>query len=98
MTRTTAWCLRKNWSSLAGRILYKSSVSRDLKKIAPNDVDRILKQIRTVLGENPLSGEQLHGDFKGLFKLRIGEYRVVYAFSGDDLLILRIRNRGKAYE
>ncbi len=80
------------------RILYKSSVSRDLKKIASKDVDRILKQIRTVLGENPQSGERLHGDFEGLLKLRIGEYRVVYAISGDDVVVLRIRHRAKAYE
>jgi mRNA interferase RelE/StbE len=82
---------------LTSRILYKSSVSRDLRKIAPKDVDRILKQIRTVLGENPQSGEQLHGDFEGLLKLRVGEYRVVYALSGDDIVVLMIRHRAKAY-
>ena len=83
---------------MTGRILYKSSVSRDIKKIAPQDVDRVLKQIRGVLGDDPQSGEQLHGDFEGLFKLRVGEYRVVYALSGSDVVVLRIRHRGKAYE
>ena len=64
MTRTTGWCRRKNWSSLTGKILYKSSVSRDLRKFAPKDVTRILNQIRMVLGEDLHSGEQLHGDFE----------------------------------
>ena len=82
---------------MTGRILYKSSVSRDLRKIAPKDVDRILSQIRMVLGEDPQSGEQLHGDFEGLLKLRIGDYRVVYALSGNDVVVLRIRHRSKAY-
>ena len=83
---------------MTSRILYKSSVSRDLRKIAPKDVGRILNQIRMVLGEDPQSGEQLHGDFEGLLKLRIGEYRVMYARSGSDVLILRIRHRSKAYD
>lgn len=83
---------------MTSRILYKASVSGDLKKIAPKDVDRILKQIRMVLGEDPQSGGRLHGEFEGLFKLRIGEYRVVYALSGDDVVVLRIRHRSKAYD
>lgn len=82
---------------MTGRILYKSSVRRDLKKISPKDVDRILKQLRTALGEDSQSGERLHGEFEGLLKLRIGEYGVVYALSGDDAVVLRIRHRSKAY-
>ena len=83
---------------MTSKILYKSSVSRDLKKIAPRDVVRILSQIRTILGDNPQSGERLHGDFEGLLKLRIGEYRIVYALSGNDVVVLRIRHRSKAYD
>ncbi|MDE1852872.1 MAG: type II toxin-antitoxin system RelE/ParE family toxin [Thaumarchaeota archaeon] len=83
---------------MTSKILYKSSVSRDLKKIAPRDVVRILSQIRTILGDDPQSGERLHGDFEGLLKLRIGEYRIAYALSGNDVAVLRIRHRSKAYD
>ena len=82
---------------MPGRILYKSSVGRDIKKIASKDVQRILRRIRVDLGENPRSGEPLHGEFEGLFKLRVGDYRVIYTLSGQDVLVLRIRQRGKAY-
>jgi mRNA-degrading endonuclease RelE of RelBE toxin-antitoxin system len=34
---------------------------------------------------------------KGYFKLRIGDYRVVYSKKQDAVLILRIRNRSKVY-
>ncbi len=97
MTRTTEWSRRKNWSRLTSRILYKSSIGRDLKKISPKDKERILRQIRTTLVENPMVGEPLHGEFEGLFKLRVGDYRVIYALSGQDVLVLRVRHRGKAY-
>ena len=82
---------------MTGRVLYKSSVARDLKKIEPKDKQRILVQIEHTLGEDPKKGEALHGEFDGLFKLRVGDYRVVYALAGQDVLVLRIRHRSKAY-
>ncbi|PSN87628.1 hypothetical protein B9Q03_10285 [Candidatus Marsarchaeota G2 archaeon OSP_D] len=80
------------------KIFYKSSVSRDLKEIDPNDVDRILHQIRSSLGKNPRAGEPLHGEFAGLYKLRVGDYRVIYAISGRDVIVLRVGHRSRAYK
>ena len=80
------------------RVRYKASVRRDLKKIPQNIVERILRQIRNILGNDPRSGEALHGEFTGLFKLRIGDYRVIYALLGEDVLVLRIRHRSEAYQ
>jgi len=82
---------------LAGRILYKSSVSRDLKKIAPRDVEKILRETRAVLGGNPNAGTALSGEFKGLFRIRVGDYRVIYTVVDGDVLVLRIAHRNKVY-
>jgi mRNA interferase RelE/StbE len=82
---------------LSGRIQYKSSVRHDLKNIAAKDSKRILREIGTVLGPNPRAGEPLAGEFRGLFRLRIGNYRVIYALAGKDVIVLRIRHRGKVY-
>ncbi len=82
---------------MTGRILYKSSVSRDLKKINPKDTVRILREIRTTLGEDSNRGEALLGEFKGLFKVRVGDYRVIYAVVDGDVLVLRIGHRSKVY-
>jgi mRNA interferase RelE/StbE len=82
---------------MVGKILYKSSVRHDLKQIDPKNVERVLREIRTVLGENPRSGEPLHGEFEGLYKLRVGDYRVVYALIREDVLVLRIGHRRKVY-
>ena len=82
------------------RIEYKSSVSRDLRQLDKETANKILSQIDEILSSNPGVGERLHGEFAGLFKLRLGEYRVIYARirTKDRVLILRIRHRGKAYE
>jgi mRNA interferase RelE/StbE len=82
---------------LAGRILYKSSVSHDFKKITPKDAERILKEIRATLGNEPNAGEALAGEFKGLFKIRVGDYRVIYTVVGGDFLALRIGHRSEVY-
>lgn len=82
---------------MASKVLYKASVRHDLKKITRGDQERILHQIGETLAGNPMSGEPLHGEFAGLFKLRVGDYRVVYALVGKDVLVLRIRHRSKAY-
>ena len=79
------------------KILYKSSVGRDLKHMDSRSRERLLGEIRNLLSENPRLGEPLHGEFQSLYKLRIGDYRVIYTFAGEDVLVLRIRHRSKAY-
>ena len=83
---------------MAAKVLYKASVRRDLEKINHKNVERILRETRNVLWKNPRSGEALHGEFAGLYKLRIGDYRVIYALLEQDVLVLRIRRRRRAYE
>lgn len=81
------------------KIEYKSSVRRDLKLIDKKTVTRILSEISEMLSTSPKTGELLHGEFAGLYKLRLGEYRVIYSIIGNEsVLVLRIRHRSKAYE
>ena len=82
---------------MTAKVLYKASVAKDLRKINPSDKQRILRHIEEALGGEPRSGEALHGEFVGLFKFRVGDYRVVYALAGEDVLVLRIRHRSRAY-
>ena len=82
---------------MPSEIRYKSSVARDLKQIAPSDKQRILDKIRETLSTDPRAGEPLRGEFEGMYKMRVGDYRVVYALVGSDVLVLRIRHRSSAY-
>ena len=82
---------------MAGKVLYKSSVRHDLRQIPRPEQERILHHIRENLVVNPRGGEPLRGEFEGLYKLRVGDYRVIYALVGADVLVLRIRHRSKAY-
>jgi mRNA interferase RelE/StbE len=82
---------------LACLIEYKSSVAHDLKNLDKAVALRLVKELEEALSCDPDCGEALTGQFKGLFKLRIGDYRVVYSKKQGGVLVLRIRNRSKAY-
>jgi len=81
---------------LARRIEYKSSVFHDLKQLDTGIAKRVLDELEDTLSSEPNCGEALKGQFKGLFKLRMGDYRVIYSKTKDSVLILRISHRNKA--
>ena len=83
---------------MACKIEYKYSVSRDLRHLDKNIAKRILKDTEGTLASDPAAGIPLTGQFKGLLKLCIGDYRVIYSKTGDGVLILRIGPRNKVYD
>ena len=52
------------------------------------------------LKENPLRGEKMHGEISGKYKLRVGDYRIVYKFDSKQSLveILKIEHRQGIYK
>ena len=83
---------------MAYNVVYKKSVYRDLKKLSKPDAKRILDLIETELIKKPGSDPMLKGQFAGLRKYRIGDYRVIYTQLGSDILILRIGDRKNVYK
>ncbi len=82
---------------LACKVSYKSSVFNDLKNIDKPTAKRILDTIEKKLACDPGKGIPLEGKFKGLFKYRIGSYRVIYSKIGEGILVLRVGHRKKVY-
>jgi len=83
---------------LAYNIVYKKSVQRDLKRLSKAEARRVLNQIEEGLSENADTYPVLKGQFTGLRKYRIGDYRVINAILGDDVLVLRIGHRKEVYK
>jgi mRNA interferase RelE/StbE len=78
----------------------KSSVEKDLKKIAKSQIARILNKISEVLSKDPEKGKALKDNLEGLYSYRIGDYRVIYSIIEKDktVLILRIGHRKDVYD
>jgi mRNA interferase RelE/StbE len=83
---------------LAYSVAYKKSVQRDLKKLPRSEVRRVLDQIEEELSKNAESYSVLKGRFVGLRKYRVGDFRVIYAVLGNDVVILRIGHRKDVYK
>ena len=79
------------------KIAFKKSVARDLKKIEKKQADAILKKIEDGLPQKAETFPFLTGQFSGLRKFRVGDYRVIYSIIGETVLILRISQRLEAY-
>lgn len=78
-------------------IVYKASVRGDLARIDPVQRQRIRAGIERGLRSDGHDGEALRGPFAGLYRLRVGAYRVIYARVNTDYLVLRIAHRRNVY-
>ena len=64
----------------------------DFKRIEIHHQKRILKTIRKRLGTDPEKcGRPLRGDLKGLWKLRVGEFHVIYEIQKEQVVVYVIK-------
>ncbi|HEX7677562.1 MAG TPA: type II toxin-antitoxin system RelE/ParE family toxin [Thermoanaerobaculia bacterium] len=71
--------------------------SRELRRLDRQVAVRIVDRIERDLASPDLRPLPLSGPFEGLFKLRVGDYRVIYALSEDSVQIIRIAHRRDVY-
>ena len=81
------------------QIEIKSSASRELEKLPQQIIPRIVEAIKE-LAENPYSqGVKKLTGFDRTYRIRVGDYRILYNIYQDKLIIeiIRIRHRKDAY-
>ena len=82
-------------------IVVDPSALKELKKIKkgnPHVSSHLIKSI-DALAQNPFEGKPLHGNKKGCYSLREGDYRVIYEVHLDDKVvhIIAIGHRREIY-
>ena len=81
------------------RIEWKSSALRELKRLDRQIVPRIVAAVESLsLDPFPSGVKKLRGG-EATYRLRVGDYRIVYEVFSDHLLveIARVRHRKEAY-
>ena len=72
------------------------------KALAKLDAPQGMRLIEVIdkLTTNPTAGSVLKGEFTGLRRIRIGDYRIVYEVQNEQLVILvvRVAHRGEVYK
>ena len=79
-------------------IRIKESAARELQRIEKADRERLIATIDR-LAEKPFTGSALKGELRGLRRVRVGDYRLLYEVQERDLivLVLRAARRRDAY-
>lgn len=79
-------------------IRIRRSAARELGHVPRRERERLVAAI-DALAKHPFSGNVLKGGLRGLRRIRVGDYRVVYEVQEDALVVLVIRaaHRRDAY-
>ena len=68
----------------------KNSAAKELARLPREIKERLIEAIDR-LSEEPLTGALLKGGLRGLRRLRVGNYRIVYEVLDDELIVLVVR-------
>lgn len=80
-------------------LLYHPQVQEDIERLDRRLKKRIQAAIESRLALAPHQyGEPLRKTLKGYWKLRVGDYRVVFKIAGNEVWILGIIHRKEVYE
>ncbi|OAN61213.1 addiction module toxin RelE [Balneola sp. EhC07] len=76
------------------KVEFDDRARKELRKLDKQTQDRILKWLRTNLAteDDPRrTGKSLKGRMKGLWRYRVGDYRIISQIQDEHILILVIR-------
>ena len=88
----------KNSNSTEIRIRWERRAIKEVAALQKADRERIVVAVES-LRDDPNKGSIMSADWKGFRRLRVGPYRIVYAYQGRDLLIsvVRVGHRREVY-
>ncbi|MDA8091983.1 MAG: type II toxin-antitoxin system RelE/ParE family toxin [Actinomycetota bacterium] len=73
---------------------------KELKKLDNKDAITVLDAVARLTGNPSADCKPLEGKFKNKYRLRVGDYRVIYWAKEDEntIFIIAVRHRKEAYE
>ncbi len=86
---------------MAYKVVYLDQVVKDLENLDKATARKVLNRIETYLVQDPKElGKALTGDFRGYWRYRWGDFRVIYKIVEREILIyiLRIGHRKDIYK
>ena len=80
-------------------LVFHPAVKEDAAAIAKAIRERIRSALETRLTSEPaLYGKPLRGTLAGYWKLRVGDWRVVYTIRGTEVVVFAIKHRSRVYD
>lgn len=86
---------------MAYKVIWNECVIDELKELDKKIAIRIVNKVENYLVKSPADlGVALRGQFSGLYRYRVGKWRVIYSIEPrtETILVLRVEHRNKVYE
>lgn len=83
------------------KVEYAERVEGSMAKFPKHDKRAIFDKINSLQTDpRPNGAEPLQGQLKGLYRIRVGNYRVIYTIQDQKLLVLiiKVAKRGEVYK
>ena len=82
------------------RVLVTNRFEKDLRKL-PQNVQVRIADVLELVARNPFAFDVLSGEFRGLRKIRVGEYRLIYRIDEENneqkVRLLFVAHRSSVY-
>ena len=81
------------------KLIIDDKVIKDLKKIDHVWQKRIVKKMKTILVSDPYSGKRLVGNLSPFWRMRVGDYRIIYTIEEEVVTVevVKVRHRKSVY-
>ena len=82
------------------KVVWKKTASKQLAKIDRVMASKIANKVENYLAKDPINrGERLRYDYKGLYRYRFEDYRVIYEIKNLELVIsvVKVAHRREVY-
>jgi len=86
---------------LAYEAIWHEGSLEDLERFDRTIAQKIVEKVKNYLTQDPERlGIPLKGNLKGLYRYRIGDYRVIYVIDQEEkkVMILKVNHRKKVYK
>jgi len=75
-----------------------SKALKDLTKIHKQEVKKILSKIELLENHPNISNIKKLTNFEPPYRLRVGDYRILFDIEDDVITVYRVKHRSKSYE
>ncbi len=78
-------------------IIFTNRAAKDFKSLDPITRERIASKVKILESSPFVNSVKLRDTGLGSYRIKIGDYRVIYDIDGDNVVILRIGHRKEIY-
>ena len=85
---------------MAYEVTFAAPTRKDLRRLTPELLDRVLRAVRALANDpRPTGSLKLVGSSTNAYRIRVGDYRIVYEIADafQQVLIRAVRHRREAY-